>query len=133
MITFIEGSIKRCLPVGFIWLMFGISAYAEPIQTNAANKSQLTIIAADSKTNIVVTGFPAKTTVVVFDDQNNLLSIVSTNNDGAVSLTLPSNIKNTIYVKTLNGEIVVSGKTINESEKGPEIFAMKKRTVLNRV
>jgi hypothetical protein len=132
MITFIESSIRRLLAVGFIISILGVSAHAQSIPTNAANKSQLTVTATDSKTNILVTGFPPKTTVVVFDNENNLLSIVSTNDDGAASLTLPADIKNIIYVKTLNGEIMVSSKTGSESEKVQEIFAATKRTSANK-
>jgi hypothetical protein len=132
MITFIENSIRRFLAVGFIMSMLSISASAQHIQTTAVNKSQLTVTATGSKTNILVTGFPPKTTVVVFDNENNLLSIVSTNDEGAASLTLPADIKNTIYVKTLNGEIMVSSKTSNEGERVQEIFAVRKRTSANK-
>jgi hypothetical protein len=132
MITFIENSIRRFLAVGFIMSMLSISASAQHIQTTAVNKSQLTVTATGSKTNILVTGFPPKTTVVVFDNENNLLSIVSTNDEGAASLTLPADIKNTIYVKTLNGEIMVSSKTSNEGERVQEIFAVGKRTSANK-
>jgi hypothetical protein len=132
MITFIENSIRRFLAVGFIMSMLSISASAQHIQTTAVNKSQLTVTATGSKTNILVTGFPPKTTVVVFDNDNNLLSIVSTNDEGTASLTLPADIKNTIYVKTLNGEIMVSSKTSNEGERVQEIFAVRKRTSANK-
>jgi hypothetical protein len=133
MTTSIKSSIKRGFVVGFILLMLATSAYSQPIETSTSNKSQIAVTTTDSKTNVLVTGFPAKTTVVIFDTENNLLSIVSTNDDGAASVTLPPDIKNTIYAKTLNGEIMVSGKTNKEGIKAPEVFAMKKRTVVNRV
>jgi hypothetical protein len=128
MITFIEKSIIRAFTIVLLISISVASAYSQHIQTTTINKSRLSVTATDSKTNILVTGFPAKTTVVVFDNDNNLLSIVSTNDDGAASLTLPSYIVNTIYVKTLNGEIVVSSKASNEGEKVQEIFAVNKRT-----
>jgi hypothetical protein len=128
MITFIEKSIIRAFTIVLLISISVASAYSQHIQTTTINKSRLSVTATDSKTNILVTGFPAKTTVVVFDNDNNLLSIVSTNDDGAASLTLPSYIVNTIYVKTLNDEIVVSSKASNEGEKVQEIFAVNKRT-----
>jgi hypothetical protein len=128
MITFIEKSIIRAFTIVLLISISVASAYSQHIQTTTINKSRLSVTATDSKTNILVTGFPAKTTVVVFDNDNNLLSIVSTNDDGAASLTLPSYIANTIYVKTLNGEIVVSSRASNEGEKIQEIFAVNKRT-----
>jgi hypothetical protein len=128
MITLIEKSIIRAFTIVLLISISVASAYSQHIQTTTINKSRLSVTATDSKTNILVTGFPAKTTVVVFDNDNNLLSIVSTNDDGAASLTLPSYIVKTIYVKTLNGEIVVSSRASNEGEKVQEIFAVNKRT-----
>ena len=73
-------------------------------------KSRLAIVATETKTTIWVTDFPKQASVVLFDENDNLLSIVATNEYGAAYLSLPTSITATIYAKTMNGEINVSNK-----------------------
>jgi hypothetical protein len=84
-------------------------------------------VASETKTNIWISDFPKKTSVVVFDTDDNLLSIVSTNDFGAAYLSLPTGVKNTIIVKTLDGEISASNKAVvkNKEEQTAVSTAVK--------
>jgi len=116
-------SVVRVLLLFFI-SSFAKIGYAQEIQASAFTQSKLSVTVDSSKTNLVVTGFPAKTSIVIFDDQNNLLSVISTNVSGSACVMLPSPSKQTFYAKTLNGEIIVSGKTGNEATRTKELLAV---------
>lgn len=79
---------------------------------NATLNSRIAVVANETKTNIWVSDFPKQTSIVISDNDDNLLSIVSTNEFGAAYLTIPASIKTTVIVKTLNGEIKVSNKAV---------------------
>ncbi|WP_207495609.1 hypothetical protein [Aridibaculum aurantiacum] len=73
-------------------------------------KSRLAVVALEDKTNIWVSDFPKGSTVVLFDEEDNLITITSTNEYGAAYISLPKTITTTIFAKTMNGEINVSNK-----------------------
>jgi hypothetical protein len=60
-------------------------------------KSRVAVVANESKTNIWVSDFPKNTSIIVFDSENNLLSILSTNKYGAAFISLPKGIKTWCY------------------------------------
>ena len=93
-------------------------------------KSRLAVVAAENKTTIWVSDFPKSTSVILFDEEDNLISIVSTNEFGAAYISLPKSITTTIFAKTMNGEINVSNKAklTNKSEQN---VAVKSETVNN--
>lgn len=111
MTTAFVKSVKGILAVIILIACFSSTASAQTIKAASYTNSKVTVIAADSKTSIAISNFPKKTRVVVFDSEDNLISIVSTDNTGAANVTLPTTVKNTIYVKTLNGEVLASNKT----------------------
>jgi hypothetical protein len=94
---------------------------------NTTANSRIAVVASETKTNIWISDFPKKTSVVVFDTDDNLLSIVSTNDFGAAYLSLPTGVKNTIIVKTLDGEISASNKVVvkNKEEQTAVSTAVK--------
>ena len=73
-------------------------------------KSRVAVVANDTKTNIWISDFPKNTSVIIYDTEDNLLSILSTNNYGAAYLSLPKGIKTGVIVKTIDGEITASNK-----------------------
>jgi hypothetical protein len=79
---------------------------------SATLNSRVAVVANDTKTNIWVSDFPKKTSVIVYDSENNLLSILTTNDFGAAYLSLPKGIKTGVIVKTLDGGITVSNKAV---------------------
>ena len=93
-------------------------------------KSRLAVVAVENKTTIWVSDFPKSTSVILFDEEDNLISIVSTNEFGAAYISLPKSITTTIFAKTMNGEINVSNKAklTNKSEQN---VAVKSETVNN--
>lgn len=74
--------------------------------------SRIAVVASAEKTNIWISDFPKSSSVVVFDQDDNLISIVSTNEFGAAFISLPKRITTTIHAKTVNGEISVSNKAV---------------------
>ena len=87
--------------------MFLTASAQEPVKN-----SRISVVTNDVKTNIWVSDFPKKTSIVIYDNDDNLLSIVSTNDFGAAYVTLPTSIKTTVIAKTLNGEIKVSNQAV---------------------
>lgn len=85
---------------------FSASAQQKPLNSRVA------VVSNETKTNIWVSDFPKKTSVVITDGNDNLLSIVSTNDFGAAYITLPTSIKTVVIAKTLNGEITVSNRAV---------------------
>lgn len=101
-------------------ISFISSYYFTASAQNAALKSRVAVVSNETKTNIWVSDFPKKTSVVITDNENNLLSIVSTNDFGAAYLSLPTSIKNTVIVKTLDGGIIVSNKAVIKNKKAEQ-------------
>lgn len=100
----------------FIKILFSVTVinclYTTASAQNAIQRSRVSVVSNESKTSIWVSDFPKKTSVVIMDAEYNLISIISTNDYGAAYLSLPSSIKSEVFVKTLNGEIIVSNKPV---------------------
>lgn len=101
----------------FATTMFSAQAQEESITLN----SRVAIVATETKTNIWVSDFPKGTSVVIFDEENNLLSVVSTNQYGAAYVSLPKSITTTIFAKTMNGEINVSNRATKTNNQEPNV------------
>ncbi len=99
-------------------IILSVIGFSAEAQTNA--KSRISIVTNDVKTNIWVSDFPKQSSVVVFDGENNILSIVSTNQYGAAFITLPQGVHSMVTVKTLNGEVSVSNKAVVKKAKEEE-------------
>jgi hypothetical protein len=67
-----------------------------------------------NKTSISVTGFPKNATILVVDENFNLLSVGSTNSLGKAVIKLNKEIKTVITVRTINGDYQVSNKVEGE-------------------
>jgi hypothetical protein len=79
---------------------------------NTTLNSRISLVTNDTKTNIWISDFPKKTSIVIFDTDDNLLSIVSTNDFGAAYVSLPTSVKTRVIVKTLNGEVKASNEAV---------------------
>ena len=88
-------------------------------QTNSS-KSRIAVVSNQGKTNIWVSDFPKQTSIVVMDSENNLLSMITTNQYGAAFISLPQGINTEVIVKTLNGEVAVSKKVVGQKVKEEE-------------
>ena len=84
---------------------------------NTTLNSRIAVVANETKTNIWVSDFPKKTSIVIFDNEDNLLSIISTNDFGAAYISLPTSIKTTVIAKTLDGEIKASNQAVNKKQE----------------
>ena len=108
-----------------------LSVVSTSAQTGGTElKTRLAVVAAESKTTIWVSDFPKSTSVVLFDEDDNLITIVSTNEFGAAYISLPTSITTTIYAKTMNGEISVSNKA-KITNKQEQNVAVKSEQVSN--
>jgi hypothetical protein len=99
---------------------------------NTNLNSRVAVVTNESKTNIWVSDFPKKTSVIITDNEDNLLSIISTNDFGAAYVSLPTRIKTTVIVKTLNGEIEVSNKAVIKNKQEEQTVVSNKNTDLNK-
>ncbi|MCW3081667.1 hypothetical protein [Segetibacter sp.] len=90
---------------------------------NATPNSRVAVITNETKTNIWVSDFPKKTSIVIFDNEDNLLSVVSTNDFGAAFVTLPTSIKTSVIVKTLNGEVRASNQVAIKNQEEQTVVA----------
>ncbi len=84
---------------------------------SAQSTASVTITTASEKSNVWVSNFPKNASVIIVDSDNNLLSIVSTNEFGAAYIKLNKEIKTAIIVKTMNGEVLVSNKAVIKQEQ----------------
>lgn len=100
----------------FIVILIAISNFSASSQ-EANLKSRVAVVNDNNKTNIWVSDFPKQTNIVIMDSENNLLSVMSTNNYGAAFLSLPVALKTNVIVKTVNGEIIVSNKAIDKNAR----------------
>jgi hypothetical protein len=100
-----------------------ISVTAQTSEVNA--KSRIAVVATQVKTNIWVSDFPKSTSVVLFDEESNIIAVQSTNEFGAAFISLPTSITSTIFAKTLNGEVSVSNKAVVKGSKSEENIAAK--------
>lgn len=89
---------------------FYFSAFAQ----TTTLKSRVAVVTNDTITNIWVSDFPKKTTVIISDSNNNLLSVITTNDYGAAFICLPISIEAGVIAKTLEGDIVASNKAFKE-------------------
>lgn len=99
-------------------IILSIFSFSAEAQTSA--KSRIAIVTNDVKTNIWVSDFPKQSSVVIFDSEYNILSIVSTNKYGAAFITLPQGVSSMVTVKTLNGEVSASNKALVKKAKEEE-------------
>ena len=100
-----------------------ISSYFHTATAQDSTATRVSVVADASKTNIWVSGFPKKTSVVVTDIENNLLTIISTNDFGAAFFSLPLSVKTGITVKTLDGEISTSNNTVIKNKQEENVVS----------
>lgn len=89
-----------------------VACYNSVSAQDNGTKSRVAVVANDQKTNIWVSDFPKNTSIVIYDSNDNLLSITTTNVYGAAFLSLPKGVKSGVVVKTIDGEISVSNKSV---------------------
>ena len=104
--------LKSTLSIIILVVFSACSANAQ-----SSPKSRVAVVANEAKTNIWVSDFPKQTSIVIYDTENNLLSITSTNNFGAAFLSLPKGLKTGVIVKTMDGEVSASNKAVIKNKK----------------
>lgn len=129
MISILSYSKKAFL---LVTLSFISSYYFIASAQNTALNSRVAVVSNATKTNIWVSDFPKKTSVVITDNDDNLLSIISTNDFGAAYLSLPTSIKTVVIAKTLDGEIIVSNKAVIKDKQEEQTVVSNKSNDLNK-
>jgi hypothetical protein len=110
---FSKSTFKNFTFVVLLTIFSGIAASAQETKLH----TRLAVVATESKTTIWVSDFPKNSSVVLFDEEDNLISIVSTNDFGAAYISLPKTITSTVIAKTINGEISASNRAKLKSEE----------------
>ena len=118
-ITMTTSSTKMIRTFAAAFILTLVSFSASFAQSNSS-KSRIAVVSNESKTNIWVSDFPKQTSIVVLDSENNLLSMITTNQYGAAFISLPQRINSEVIVKTLNGEVVASKKVVSQKVKEEE-------------
>lgn len=116
--------------IAVLAVVFSVVSVSAQTEVGTTLKSRLAVVASETKTNIWVSDFPKSTSVVLFDEDDNLITIVSTNEFGAAYISLPNSITSTIFAKTMNGEITVSNKA-KLNNKQEQNVAIKSEPVSN--
>ena len=86
--------------------------------------SRVAVVTNDVKTNIWVSDFPKNASIVIYDGENNLISITTTNNFGAAFFSLPKGVKSGVIVKTIDGEISASNKSVIKNKQEEKNIAV---------
>lgn len=107
---------------------FSFSANAQ----NKATQSRIAVVSNETKTNIWVSNFPKQASIIVLDSENNLITVTTTNAYGATYISLPVNVKNSITVKTMNGEVVASNKVVVKETAPEETLAIAQQEFSNK-
>lgn len=112
-------SIIACPKKAFLFIAVSIlTSYCFTASAqNTTLNSRVAVVTNETKTNIWVSDFPKKISIVISDNDDNLLSIVSTNDFGAAYVSLPTSIKTTVIVKTLDGEIKASNQAVIKKQE----------------
>lgn len=114
-----KNGLIRLLKVVVPFIFILINGFKNPAAAQTAGSaSRISVVSNDSKTKIWISDFPKKTNVVITDVDNNLLSLISTNEYGAAFVVIPAGIKTDLIVKTMNGEISATNKTVIRDDKG---------------
>ena len=79
-------------------------------------KSRVAVVSNETKTSIWVSDFPKQTSIMIYDSNDNLLSMMSTNDFGAAYLSLRKSVKGGVIVKTIDGEVTASNKTVAKNK-----------------
>ena len=115
----VANKIKVILAVVAIAISMNSSVCAQ----GTALKSRVAVVTNEVKTNIWVSDFPKNTSVVIYDGENNLISITTTNNYGAAFISLPKGVKSGVIVKTIDGEISASNKSVIKNRQEEQNMA----------
>lgn len=108
-----------CLAIASIFLSIATTA-----------QSALDVSITKKKTSISIYNFPKNATVLLVDDNLNLLSIASTNEKGMALVTLDKAVKSIIFARTVHGDIEASSKNKKVlKEENPIVSNKVKRTI----
>ena len=99
----------------FAILVLALSMNTASAETNS--KSRIAVVTNDVKTSIWVSDFPKNTSIAIYDTENNLLSMTSTNDYGATFLSLPKGLQSGVIVKTIDGEISASNNVVIKNKQ----------------
>lgn len=117
----------KYLVLSIAFTLLGIASTFAQGSDATALKSRIAVVASETKTSVWVSDFPKSTSVVLFDEENNILSIVSTNEYGAAYIALPKAITSTVFAKTLNSEVSASNKAVLKAGKQEQNVAAKEQ------
>jgi hypothetical protein len=95
---------------------FGIHSNAQESVQKPIPNTRISVSVSDEKTNIWISDFPKNVSVVFFDEEFNMLTIISTNDFGAGFTRLPRAYNTRIFAKTLNGETVAAAVMPDKTE-----------------
>ena len=112
-----------------IRVIIAVVAVAISINTTVSAQSttlnsRVAVVTNDVKTNIWVSDFPKNASIVIYDGENNLISITTTNNFGAAFFSLSKGVKSGVIVKTIDGEISASNKSVIKNKQEEKNIAV---------
>jgi hypothetical protein len=110
--TYKPSFMKKIVIAVVIVLVSLISVATVHAQTGETKKVETSITSSiiDGKAKIYITNFPKNSLVVLSDEKNSLISIVTTNDAGCAVVNLDQQAENSICAKTINGEVYASAQ-----------------------
>ncbi len=124
---------KKIIIAVIIVLVSLISVATVNAQTGDTKKVETTITSSivDGKAKIYITNFPKNSLVVLSDEKNSLISIVTTNDNGCAVVNLDQQAENSICAKTINGEVYASAEAPQiKTNKPAQDVAVKTLSIL---
>ena len=122
---------KRYL--GF-FLFISLTLFANLVSAQQkAPISRVAITVDHANTNIWISDFPIKTKVMLVDADDNILSIITTNQYGAAFTQLSKSVYTQVTARTLNGELQVVNTAVIKSASANEPLAAGDKKVGNKV
>ena len=122
---------KRYL--GF-FLFISLTLFANLVSAQQkAPISRVAITVDHANTNIWISDFPIKTKVMLVDADDNILSIITTNQYGAAFTQLSKSVFTQVTARTLNGELQVVNTAVVKSALANEPIAAGDKKTGNKV
>ena len=122
---------KRYL--GF-FLFISLTLFANLVSAQQkAPISRVAITVDHANTNIWISDFPIKTKVMLVDADDNILSIITTNQYGAAFTQLSKSVYTQVTARTLNGELQVVNTAVVKSASANEPLAAGNKKAGNKV
>lgn len=93
------------------------------VKANNKAESRIAVTSNTESTKIYLSDFPANSLIIISDAENNLVSVVTSNNFGAAVIHISKQITKNITAKNIEGNISVTYIIDNLKKENSKIYS----------